>query len=286
MKVTVLGKCGLGKDESARERVNFKCNPRSYFLFRLQNASFSYIFARCTGQNFTWLLKTQCVMNTLRRRLDFHWKFFGERKELNCISLLVSLHTGQLRHCTRGAGPQETRLWKSNESLMQNTNNIADPFQTCQGLSPQLVHPYSRLSITRGACSGIWIHIIVIVSCGWGTSRIKSSNCGLCLEGSRLLCLKSFLTVYRQYLLFLDSHPEEYLKYLAWKGHYEVGLNQPISIVICVFRWNADRLGPATCVRGFTRSKTGSWEDHRSSKISQRFSSLYYSCRYSCRWCW
>ena len=121
MKVTVLGKCGLGKDESARERVNFKWNPRSYFLFRFQNASFSYIFARCTGQNFTWLLKTQCVMNTLRRRLDFHWKFFGERKELNCILLLVSLHTGQLRHCTRGAGPQETRLWESNESLIQNT---------------------------------------------------------------------------------------------------------------------------------------------------------------------
>ena len=93
-------------------------------------------------------------------------------------------------------------------------------------------------------------------------------------EGSRLLCLKSFLTVYRQYLLFLDSHPEEYLKYLAWKGHYEVGSNQPISIFISVFRWNADRLGPATCVRGFTRSKTGSWGDLRSSKISQRFSSI------------
>ena len=70
------------------------------------------------------------------------------------------------------------------------------------------------------------------MSCGWGTSRIKSSNCGLCLEGSRLLCplLKKISnSICRQYLLFLDSHPEEYLKYLAWKGHYEVGLNQPVS---------------------------------------------------------
>ena len=162
-------------------------------------------------------------------------------------------------------------------SLPPTRSSIQQTFNHQRLLLRYLNAHYSHCKLWMGCLS----HRLV-----WRTSQIKSSKCSLSLEGSRLLCVKSFLTVYRQYLLFLDSHPEEYLKYLAWKGHYEVGLNQPISIVICVFRWNADRLGPATCVRGFTRSKTGSWEDLRSSKISQRFSSFYYSCRYSCRWCW
>ena len=25
-----------------------------------------------------------------------------------------------------------------------------------------------------------------------------------------------------EYLKYLDSHPQEYLEYLAWKGHYQV----------------------------------------------------------------
>jgi len=58
-----------------------------------------------------------------------------------------------------------------------------------------------------------------------------------------------------QYLLFLDSHPEEYLKYLAWKGHYEVECRQTWTCNMCerLHEIKDGKLGRPPIIKDFSK---------------------------------